>query len=50
LTIIENRLKVLKLTPLLTSDMAAGLLPVDRLSYQSGMLGTNLDGVYKPKV
>ena len=50
LTVIENRLKVLKLIPLLTSQMTAGLLPVDSLSYQSGMLGTNLDGVYKPKV
>jgi hypothetical protein len=50
LTVIENRLKVLKRTPLLTREMTAGLLPVDELAYKSGMLGTNLDGVYKPKV
>jgi hypothetical protein len=50
LTVIENRLKVLKLTPLLTREMTTGLLPVDELAYKSGMLGTNLDGVYKPKV
>ena len=50
LTVIENRLKVLKLNPLLSKKMAAGLLPVDDLSYKSGMLGTNLDGVYKPRV
>ena len=50
LTVIEKRLKDLKLTTLITPEMALGLLPVDNLSYQAGMLGTNLDGVYKPKV
>ena len=50
LFVIEKRLKDLKLTTLITPEMALGLLPVDNLSYQAGMLGTNLDGVYKPKV
>jgi hypothetical protein len=50
LTVIEKRLKDLKLTTLITPEMALGLLPVDPLSYQAGMLGTNLDGVYKPRV
>ena len=50
LTVIENRLKVLKLTPLLSKEMAAGLQSVDELAYKAGMLGTNIDGVYKPRV
>jgi len=50
LTVIENRLKTLKLIPLLSKESAAGLLPVDELSYKAGMLGTNLEGVYKPRV
>lgn len=33
---------------LLTPAMAARLLPVDPLSYQAGMLGTNPDGLWRP--
>jgi hypothetical protein len=50
LKVIENRLKELKKIPLLNAEMAAVLLPVDSLSYQAGMLGSNPDGIYKPKV
>ena len=50
LTVIEERLKHLKRIPVISKEMAAGLLPVDALSYQAGMLGTNIDGVYKPRV
>lgn len=45
---IEDYLNTLKRYPLITSEMAADLNPMDTLSYQAGMLGTNLDGVYKP--
>lgn len=36
--------------PVIDSDQAASLSPVDRRSYESGMLGTNFEGLYKPAV
>lgn len=45
---IEIYLKKAPRVPLLRPGMAARLLPVDQLSYQSGMLGANLEGIYKP--
>ena len=44
---IEKRLPQLRRTNLLTPAMIAELTPVDRRSYEAGMLGTNLDGLYK---
>ncbi len=44
---IEKRLPQLRRTPLLTPAMIAELSPVDQRSYEAGMLGTNLDGLYK---
>ncbi len=45
---IEKRLYGLRGIPLLTPTMAATLSPVDALSYQSGTLGTNPAGLYRP--
>jgi hypothetical protein len=45
---IEDYLNTLKRYPLITADMAANLNVMDPLAYQAGMLGTNIDGVYKP--
>ena len=46
---IEKRLPQLRRTNLLTPAMIAELSPVDRRSYEAGMLGTNVDGLYKLK-
>ena len=46
---IEKRLPQLRRTALLTPAMIAELSPVDPRSYEAGMLGTNLDGLYKLK-
>ncbi len=48
LTIIEERLYHLRRFPVLTPAMIANLSPVDKLSYEAGMLGSNPDGLYKP--
>jgi hypothetical protein len=45
---IERRLLSLPRIPLITSKMADQLFPVDPLSYQSGTVGVNPDGLYKP--
>ena len=50
LLVIEKYLKKLKGIRLLTPEMTAGLLPVDNLSYQAGMLGSNPDGIYRPRL
>jgi hypothetical protein len=46
---IEHRLKELRLTYVVTSEMASHFIPVDQRSYQAGMLGVITDGLYKPK-
>jgi hypothetical protein len=46
---VEKRLKKLHCIPVLADWMASELSPTDALSYQAGMLGTNPDGLYKPK-
>jgi hypothetical protein len=46
---IETRLKALCRFPLLTPALEAVLTPVDARSYEAGMLGTNLAGLYQPK-
>lgn len=48
LIVIEERLYKLKRFPVLTSAMIANLSPVDKLSYDAGMLGSNPEGLYKP--
>lgn len=48
-TIMDRMYHHLKRIPLLTPEMVAGLQPVDKLAYDSGMLATNMDGVYKPQ-
>jgi hypothetical protein len=47
---IERLLPQLRRVALLTPEQAAALAPVDSRSYQSGMIGTNQDGLYRPKV
>ncbi len=46
---IERRLYALKAIPLINDATAARLSPVDPITYKSGMLITNPDGLYKPK-
>ena len=46
---VERRLPRLRHISLITPEMAAGLSPVDKLSYAAGMLGSNPAGLYKPK-
>jgi hypothetical protein len=46
---IEHRLGRLRRTRVIDEAMAAGLSPVDRLTYQAGMLGVNKAGLYRPK-
>lgn len=46
---IEKRLPQLRRTDLLTPAMIGELSPVDRRSYEAGMLGTDVDGLYKLK-
>lgn len=46
---IEKRLPQLRRTNLLTQAMIAELSSVDQRSFEAGMLGTNLDGLYKLK-
>lgn len=46
---IEVLLPQLRRVTLLAPEQAAGLAPVDARSYQAGMLGTNPDGLYRPK-
>ena len=46
---IERLLPQLRRVALLTPEQAAGLAPVDTRSYQAGMLGTDHDGLYRPK-
>jgi hypothetical protein len=46
---IEKYLYKLHPTPVLSPGLANELSVTDQLSYQAGMLGTNLAGLYKPK-
>jgi hypothetical protein len=46
---IERLLPQLRRVTLLTREQVAGLVPVDARSYQAGMIGTNWDGLYRPK-
>jgi hypothetical protein len=46
---IERRLARLRPVSLLTPEMAARLSPLDRRSYEAGMLGANPAGLYKPQ-
>ncbi len=39
-----------KSIPLISSQAVALLSPVDRRSYEAGMLGTNFEGLYRPAV
>jgi len=45
---IEQRLKTLRRFPVLSPEMATVLTPVDARSYEAGMLGTDLAGLYQP--
>lgn len=46
---IEKRLGELRRISILTVQMIANLTPVDRLSYEAGMLGANEAGLYRPE-
>ena len=46
---VEQYLKTAKLNPIITPAQAARLAPVEKLSYQAGMIGLNMAGVYQPK-
>ena len=45
---VERHLSQMRKIPLLSAAMVADLSPVDKLSYQAGMLGVNAAGLYKP--
>lgn len=45
---VSQRLYSLKPIFLLSPESAAELAPVERLSYEAGMLGTNYEGLFKP--
>ena len=45
--VIEKHLKGLKSTPLLTDEMIASLSPLDERSFKVGLMGVNMDGLYK---
>lgn len=47
---VVKRFYRLKWTPLLDEKCIRFLSPVDRRTYESGMLGSNYDGIYKPAV
>ena len=46
---VEKTLYGLKRIPIFPSELAAFFTPVDQLSFRAGMLGTDPDGLYKPK-
>jgi len=45
---VEQRLKTLRRFPVLPPEIAAILTPVDARSYEAGMLGMDLAGLYRP--
>jgi hypothetical protein len=49
-TIVVDHFYSLKSIPLLTAESIALLSPVDRRSYEAGMLGTNFEGLYRPGI
>jgi hypothetical protein len=46
---IAQRLDEIRKVTLITSERVAGLAPVDKRSYQAGLLGANAAGLYRPK-
>jgi len=48
--IVVKRFYAMKSIPLLDENDIRFLSPVDRRSYEAGMIGTNFDGLYKPAV
>lgn len=48
--LVVQRFYAMKSTPLLDADAVRFLSPIDRRSYEAGMLGVNYDGIYKPAV
>ncbi len=48
--IVVNHFYARKSIPLLSPESIALLSPVDRRSYEAGMLGTNFEGLYRPAV
>ncbi|MCS6860269.1 MAG: hypothetical protein NZT92_08115 [Abditibacteriales bacterium] len=46
---IAERLNAIHHIPLLTPQMVARLSPLDKRSYEAGMLGTDMAGVYQPE-
>jgi hypothetical protein len=45
--VVTERLYSLKMTPIITPAMIAGLARMDARSYQTQMIGVNMDGLYK---
>ncbi len=48
--LVVRRFYALRSTPLLDEEAVRFLSPIDRRSYEAGMLGANYDGIYKPAV
>ncbi len=49
-SIVVSHFYARKSIPLLKAESIALLSPVDRRSYEAGMLGTNFEGLYRPAV
>lgn len=49
-SIVVSHFYARKSIPLLKTESIALLSPVDRRSYEAGMLGTNFEGLYRPAV
>lgn len=49
-SIVVSHFYARKSIPLLIAESIASLSPVDRRSYEAGMLGTNFEGLYRPAV
>lgn len=46
---VEERFHNLRRYPVITAQMAEELVPLDRRSYEAGMMGVDHQGLYKPK-
>jgi hypothetical protein len=46
---VEEKFHGLRRFPIITGRIAAELIPLDKRSYDAGMLGSNPAGIYKPK-
>ena len=46
--IVENKMDRMRHFPIITEEMIENLSPMDRRTYEAGLLGANEAGLYKP--